>query len=88
MGASIGAVATGMLVTLMAVVLPSDAQILRDSQLAPRLLLYNEQLVHFIPDNVKQAYEEKRGEIIRGWVDKETRLADAPAASPQASPSK
>jgi hypothetical protein len=37
---------------------------------------------------VKQAYEEKRGEIIRGWVDKETRLADAPAASPQASPSK
>jgi membrane protein required for colicin V production len=88
LGASIAAVATGMLVTLMAVVLPSDAQILRDSQLAPRLLLYNQQLVRFIPDNVKQAYEEKRSEIIRGWVDKETRLADAPAASPQASPSK
>jgi membrane protein required for colicin V production len=88
LGASVAAVATGMAITLMAIVLPSDAQILRDSQLAPRLLLYNQELVKFIPDNVKEAYETKRAEIIRGWIDKEARLAEPPAASPLATPSK
>jgi len=88
LGASVAAVATGMAVTLMAVALPSDAQILRGSRIAPRLLLYNHELIRFIPDNVKQAYETKRSEIIRGWVEKETRLTDSPVASPQASPSK
>ncbi len=76
------AIGAGLVVTLMAVVLPSDAQILRDSRLAPRLLLYNQELVRFIPDDVKQAYETKRAEIIRGWIEKETRLTESPVASP------
>jgi membrane protein required for colicin V production len=88
LGATIVAVATGFLVMLMAIVLPSDAQILRDSRLAPRLLLYNQELVRFIPDDVKQAYETKRAEIIRSWIEKETRLTEPPVASPHASPSK
>jgi uncharacterized membrane protein required for colicin V production len=88
LGASVAAVATGMAITLMAIVLPSDAQILRDSQLAPRLLLYNQELVKFIPDDVKEAYETKRAEIIRSWIDKEARLAEPSAASPLATPSK
>jgi membrane protein required for colicin V production len=88
MGATVVAIGAGFLVTMMAVVLPSDAQILRDSRLAPRLLLYNQELVRFIPEDVKQAYETKRAEIIRSWIEKETRLAEQPAASPQASPSK
>ncbi len=86
-GATVVAIGAGFLVTMMAVVLPSDAQILRDSRLAPRLLLYNQELVRFIPQDVKQAYETKRAEIIRSWIEKETRLAEQPAASPQASPS-
>jgi membrane protein required for colicin V production len=88
MGATVVAISAGFIVTLMAVVLPADAQILRDSRLAPRLLLYNQELVRFIPDNVKQAYETKRAEIIRSWIEKETRLTEQPVASPQASPSK
>ena len=87
LGATVVAVGAGFLVMLMAIVLPSDAQILRDSKLAPRLLLYNQELVRFIPDDVKQAYETKRAEIIRSWIEKETRLTE-PVASPQASPSK
>ncbi len=87
LGATVTAIGAGFIVTLMAIVLPSDAQILRDSRLAPRLLLYNQELVRFIPDDVKQAYETKRAEIIRSWVEKETRLTE-PVASPQASPSK
>ncbi len=86
-GASVVAIGAGFIVTLMAVVLPSDAQILRDSRLAPRLLLYNQELVRFIPEDVKQAYETKRAEIIRAWIEKETRLTEQPVASPQASPS-
>jgi membrane protein required for colicin V production len=87
LGASVAAIGTGFVVMLMAIVLPSDAQILRDSQLAPRLLIYNQELVRFIPEDVKQAYETKRAEIIRSWIEKETRLTQ-PAASPHATPSK
>src|ERR1700733_11118444 len=67
-GATIMAVITGIVVMLMAVVLPADAAIIRDSSLAPRLLLYNQELVRYIPDDVKQAYETKRAEIIRSWI--------------------
>jgi uncharacterized membrane protein required for colicin V production len=87
-GATIMAVATGLVVMLMAVVLPADAAIIRDSSLAPRLLLYNHELVRYIPDDVKAAYETKRAEIIRSWIEKETRLTEPPVASPDASPSK
>ena len=87
-GATVMAVIAGIIVMLMAVVLPADAAIIRDSQLAPRLLLYNQELVRYIPANVKQAYENKRAEIIRGWIEKETRLTESPAASPLASPSR
>jgi membrane protein required for colicin V production len=88
LGATVVAVGTGFIVMLMAIVLPADAQILRDSRLAPRLLLYNQELVRFIPDDVKQAYETKRAEIIRSWIEKETRLTEPPVASPHAAPSK
>jgi len=87
LGATVAAIATGFVVMLMAIVLPADAEVLHNSQLAPRLLIYNQELVRFIPDNVKQAYETKRAQIIRSWIEKETRLTD-PAASPQASPTK
>jgi len=86
-GATIMAIVTGIIVMLMAVVLPADAAIIRDSSLAPRLLLYNQELVRYIPEDVKQAYETKRAEIIRSWIEKETRLTESPVASPQASPS-
>ena len=80
-GAAVGA-------TVMAVVMPADAAIIRNSQLAPRLLLYNHELVNYIPDDVKQAYENKRAEIIRAWIEKETRLTEPSVASPSPSPSK
>ena len=87
LGATVVAIGAGFVVMMMAIALPADAQILRDSRLAPRLLMYNQELVHFIPEDVKQAYETKRAEIIRTWIEKETRLTE-PVASPQASPSK
>ncbi len=87
LGATVVAIGAGFVVMMMAIALPADAQILRDSRLAPRLLMYNQELVHFIPEDVKQAYETKRAEIIRTWIEKETRLTE-PVASPQASPSR
>ncbi|HLX38272.1 MAG TPA: CvpA family protein [Candidatus Binataceae bacterium] len=87
-GATVMAVIAGIIVMLMAVVLPADAEIIRNSQLAPRLLLYNHELVNYIPDDVKQAYENKRAEIIRSWIEKETRLTEPSVASPSPSPSK
>jgi membrane protein required for colicin V production len=86
-GATVVAIGAGFVVMMMAIVLPADAQVLNQSRLAPRLLMYNQELVNFIPEDVKQAYETKRAEIIRSWVEKETRLTE-PVASPQASPSR
>ncbi|HXN86235.1 MAG TPA: CvpA family protein [Candidatus Binataceae bacterium] len=88
LGATIAAIITGFVVMLMAIVLPSDAEVLHNSQLAPRLLIYNQELVRFIPDDVKEAYETKRAQIIRSWIEKETRLTDSTVASPEASPTK
>lgn len=84
LGGAIAGVVMGLLVMMMAAVLPADAEILRQSQLAPRLLVYNQALVHYIPEQIKIAYLEKRALLVRYWIESEARLAQQ-AASPQAS---
>ena len=49
LGAAIAGVFGGLIVMLMAAVLPPDAALLRNSQLVPMLLAYNEMLVDTSP---------------------------------------
>lgn len=86
LGAGISAAVMGLLVMMMTAVMPGDAGVLRDSQLAPRLMVYNQALVNYIPENVKVAYFEKRALLVRYWMESEARLAQQ-AASPHSSPS-
>ncbi len=86
LGAAIAGVFGGLLVMLMAAVLPPDAALLRNSQLVPMLLAYNEMLVEYIPGDAKLAYERNRDDLMRFWVQNAMKDAN-PAPSPAALPS-
>src|SRR5208282_4620746 len=85
LGAGIAAVFAGLAVMMMAAVLPSDAAILRNSQLVPVLLAYNEMLVGLIPADARLGYQRNRDELMKYWVEhamKGASSAPSPAASP------
>jgi uncharacterized membrane protein required for colicin V production len=86
LGAGIAAVFAGLAVMLLAAVMPPDAALLRDSQLVPMLLAYNEMLVGYIPGDARLAYERNRDDLMKYWVHNAMTRVNA-AASPAASPS-
>lgn len=86
LGAGIAAVFAGLAVMLMAAVMPPNAALLRDSQLVPMLLAYNEMLVGYIPGDARIAYERNRDDLMKYWVQNAMTRANA-AASPASSPS-
>ena len=88
LGAGIAGVLAGLAVMLMAAMLPPDAAILRNSQLVPMVLAYNEMLVGYIPGDAKIEYERNRDDLMRFWVQnatKDVNSAPSPAALPSPS---
>jgi uncharacterized membrane protein required for colicin V production len=88
LGAGLTAVLGGLIVMLMAAVLPPDAAILRNSQMVPMLLAYNQMLVGYIPGDAQIAYERNRDDLMRFWVEnamKVRNIAPSPAALPSPS---
>jgi len=88
LGAGVAAVLAGLAVMLMAALLPPDAAILRNSQLVPMLLAYNEMLVAYIPGDAKIDYERNRDDLMRYWVRNAMKGAStepSPAALPSPS---
>lgn len=85
LGAALASVVVGLGVMLLTAMLPPDAALLRESRLAPKLLVYNRALVRYIPDEVKQTYELRHAELVRYWMEGQA-LLGGPAASPGASP--
>jgi membrane protein required for colicin V production len=90
LGASMVAVSAGIAVMLLAAVLPGNARLLADSQLAPMLIEYDDALANYIPQQAKDAYEQNRDTLLRNWVtrarDAVARGAASPAPSPAAAP--
>jgi membrane protein required for colicin V production len=86
LGAAIAGVFGGLIVMLMAAVLPPDAPLLHNSQLVPMLLAYNEMLVDYIPGDARLAYQRNRDDLMRFWVQNAMKDAN-PAPSPAALPS-
>ena len=85
-GAGLVAVVCGLGVMLLTALLPADASLLRNSKLAPMLLTYNQTLVRYIPQEVRDEYELNRRVLIRYWIEQATgtdaRATEAPVASP------
>lgn len=86
LGSGIAAVFAGLGVMLLAAVMPPNAELLRNSQLVPMLLAYNQMLVEYIPGDARIAYERNRDDLMRYWVQNAVKGASY-AASPAASPS-
>ena len=88
LGAGIAAVFAGLAVMLLAAVMPPNAELLRNSQLVPMLLAYNEMLVGYIPGEAKVSYERNRDDLMKYWVRNATKGAsDAPSPVATSSPS-
>ena len=88
LGAGVAGVLGGLAVMLMAAMLPPDAALLRNSQLVPMLLAYNEMLVGYIPGDAQLAYERNRDDLMKYWVQnamKGASTAPSPAALPSPS---
>ncbi len=87
LGAAVASALAGVAVMLLAAILPPNAELLTNSQLAPELLAYNEMLVTHIPAQARQAYEEGWVDRLRTWLrDEITALALPQAASSGAQP--
>ncbi len=88
LGSAIAAVFAGLAVMLMAAVMPPDAPLLRNSQLVPMLLAYNEMLVGYIPGDARLAYERNRDDLMKYWVQNATKgVGSAPSPAAMPSPS-
>jgi uncharacterized membrane protein required for colicin V production len=68
LGAAIGAVIAGVAVVMLTAALPARAGMLRDSQLAPRLVAYNHAVADLIPPQIEHMYEVKRDELVSYWT--------------------
>ena len=64
---AIAAAFAGFDVGLLTLALPTDATLVRNSQLAPRLLAYNQMLMAHVPADLRNLYGQKRDELIRYW---------------------
>jgi len=77
-GAGIAVVLAGLNILLLTAILPPNPPILRDSQLAPRVIAYNQALIAYVPPQVKQLYGEKRDELLRYWAGKRGQPSPSP----------
>jgi uncharacterized membrane protein required for colicin V production len=88
LGAGVAGVFAGLAVMLLAALLPPDAALLRNSQLVPMLLAYNEMLVGYIPGDALAVYQRNRDDLMKYWVQnamKDVNPAPSPAAMPSPS---
>lgn len=88
LGLAIAGALAGVCLMVLAALLPADAALLRHSALAPQVLGFTEALIAFVPAEVKQAYNDKRAELYRYWLQRASAPAatTAPSATPAATP--
>lgn len=76
-GAVLGALFAGLNIVLLTTLLPPNYPLLQKSELAPKILSYDQILLGYAPPQVKQVYEDKRSQIARYWNAKR----NSPAAA-------
>jgi membrane protein required for colicin V production len=86
-GAGVCAALAGLIVIVLMALLPADAELLKNSELAPSALAYNRLVLSYVPDELKREYEKKRDELRRAWLERAGRGLLGPEPSPSPSPS-
>ncbi len=84
-GATLGALLAGLIVVVATVTLPSDAPVIRQSQLAPRLLDFSHDVAGFVPAQVRDAYYYRESQLITYWNQHRT-ASPEPSSGPGATP--
>ncbi|HVB81582.1 MAG TPA: CvpA family protein [Candidatus Binataceae bacterium] len=84
-GAALGALLAGLIVVVATVTLPADTPVIRQSQLAPRLLDFTHDLAGFIPAQIRDAYYYRESQLITYWNQHKTAPPE-PASGPAAAP--
>ncbi len=84
-GAALGALLAGLIVVVTTVTLPADTPVIRQSQLAPRVLDYSHNLAGFVPAQIRDAYYYRESQLITYWNQRKT-ASPEPASEPAATP--
>jgi uncharacterized membrane protein required for colicin V production len=71
LGAVLGTIFAGLNIVLLTALLPPNYPLLQKSELAPRILSYNQTLVGYLPSQMKQVFEDKRQQLAHYWNTKE-----------------
>jgi len=74
-GLALAAVFAGLDVLLLTALLQTNSSLISNSQLAPRVLAYNDELLGFVPPQVKQLYYEKRDQLYHLWAENARKMA-------------
>ncbi len=83
-GAALGALLAGLIVVVATVTMPADTPLVRQSQLAPRVLDYSHNLAAFVPAQVRDAYYYREAQLITYW--NQHKAPPEPASGPAATP--
>jgi membrane protein required for colicin V production len=84
-GAALGALLAALIVVVVTVALPADTPLVRQSQLAPRVLDYSHDLAGFVPVEVRDAYYYRETQVVTYWNQHKTTppaSTSGPAAAP------
>jgi membrane protein required for colicin V production len=79
-GGAIILAVVGLILMLMAAMLPADSALLKNSQLTPSVLHYTGALLAYIPPEVKTLYENKRKELVKNWMGQELQQRLSPTS--------
>jgi uncharacterized protein YvpB len=67
-------------IMLLTATLPANTALLQQSTFAPQVLAYDRELMAYVPPYLKQAYQNKRDQLVRSWNSR--RGGDSTAAQP------
>lgn len=84
-GAGLGALLAGFALLILTAMLPFDAPLLRQSQLAPHVIEYYHALAAFVPEEVRDAYLAREAELRAYWKQHGRRIPQI-ESSPTATP--
>jgi membrane protein required for colicin V production len=77
-GLVLGAIFAGLNIILLTTLLPPNYPLLQNSELAPKILSTDQNLLRYVPSQMRQVYQGKRDQLARFWNAKRNGPATAP----------
>ena len=84
-GAALGALVASVIVVVVTVMLSAGSPLIRQSQLAPRVVDYSHQMASFVPVDLRDAYYYRETQLVTYWNEHRTtppESSSGPATAP------